>query len=112
MQPQVSLWTHNNAKPGLTSDQAWGYGMNGYEKGELFRFLIQENYVTPSYVWDMAISKTSLLPQEYLYYTIDDFELVYGQYASKFTSGIMYNESEFSASTIGENKSIILVEMV
>tara|TARA_B110001452_G_scaffold53588_1_gene41026 strand:- start:199 stop:1902 length:1704 start_codon:yes stop_codon:yes gene_type:complete len=98
MQPQVSLWTHNNAKPGLTSDQAWGYGMNGYEKGELFRFLIQENYVTPSYVWDMAISKTSLLPQEYLYYTIDDFELVYGQYASKFTSGIMYNESEFSAS--------------
>jgi len=98
MQPQVSLWRHFNAKPGLTSDQAWGYGMNGYEKGELFRFLIQENYVTPSYVWDMAISKTSLLPQEYLYYTIDDFELVYGQYASKFTSGIMYNESEFSAS--------------
>jgi len=97
MQPQVSLWTHNNSKPDLTPNQSWSYGMNGYEKGELFRFLIQENYVNESYVWDMAISKSNLLPQEYLYQTIDDFELVYGQYASKFTSGIMYSDLEFNA---------------
>ena len=99
LQPQVSLWRHRNALPnrGLNSNQQWSFGMNGYEKGELFRFLIQESYVPTSYVWDMGVSKSTLLPQEYLYQTINNFEDVYGDYAVKFTSGIMYNDIEVEA---------------
>ena len=90
LQPQVSLWRHLNVKD-------WSYGMNGYEKGELFRFLIQYKYVPQSFVFDMAYSKTTLSPQKYLFEKIKNFKNIYGEYASKFTSGIIYNNNEYDA---------------
>jgi hypothetical protein len=90
LQPQVSLWRHWNAK-------SWSHGMNGYEKGELFRFLIQEGYASNSFLFDMSYSKSSLLPQEYLFNFFKNFQEIYGQYASRFTSGIMYSDIEFEA---------------
>lgn len=90
LQPQVSLWRHNNAKE-------WSYGMNGYEKGEFFRFLIQYNYVPSNFVFNMAYSKSTLTPQKYLNEKIPNFKKVFGEYAAKFASGIMYNDKEFDA---------------
>ena len=90
LQPQVSLWRHNGSKD-------WSYGMNGYEKGELLRYLIQYNHVSESFVFDTQYSQSGILPQEYLYQNITDFETVYGNYASRYVSGLMYNDLEFNA---------------
>ena len=96
LQPQVSMWGGLENKP-YFSEISWSHGNHRYEMAEFIRYLIQYNKIDESFVHQSFYSGTSLLPQEYLNENIDDLEGTYGDFSSKYVSGIMYNDLELEA---------------
>ena len=96
LQPQLSMWGGLENKP-YFSEISWSHGNHRYEMAEFFRYLIQYNKIEESFVHQSFYSGTELSPQEYLYENIDNLEGIYGDYSSKYVSGIMYNDLELQA---------------
>ena len=96
LQPQVSMWGGLENKP-YFSEISWSHGNHRYEMAEFIRFLIQYNKIDESFVHQSFYSGTELLPQEYLYENIEDLEGIYGDFSSKYVSGIIYNDLELQA---------------
>lgn len=100
-QPQVSMWGGLDNKP-YFSEIGWSYGNHRYAMEILYKFLIEYNHIKESFLWDSFKSRTTLTAQEYYIKNIPNFKEIYGQFASHYTSGIMFNDADFK----GINKMI------
>lgn len=100
-QPQVSMWGGLENKP-FFSEKGWSYGNHRYAMEILFKFLIENNHIKEGFLFDSFKSKTILTAQEYYIKNIPNFKDIYGQFASFYTSGIMFNDIDFK----GINKMI------
>uniref|UniRef100_UPI00404ABBAC hypothetical protein n=1 Tax=Flavobacterium sp. TaxID=239 RepID=UPI00404ABBAC len=101
LQPQISMWGGLENKP-YFSELGWSYGNHRYAMEILFKFLIENNHIQESFLWDSFKSRTTLTAQEYYVKNIPAFKEIYGQFASYYTSGIMFNDADFK----GINKNI------
>ena len=101
LQPQVSMWGGLDNKP-YFSEKGWSYGNHRYAMEILFKFLIENNHIKQEFLFDSFKSKTTLTAQEYYIKNVPNFKDIYGQFASQYVSGIMFNDIDFN----GINKMI------
>ena len=60
-----------------------------------FKYLDDENIINEYFIGGSFYSQTTLLPQEYLYNNIQNLENIYGDFASKYVSGIMFSDEDY-----------------
>ena len=94
LQPQVSMWGGLEDKP-YFSEISWSHGNHRYAMEAFFKYLDDENIINEYFIGGSFYSQTTLLPQEYLYNNIQNLENIYGDFASKYVSGIMFSDEDY-----------------
>jgi len=94
LQPQVSMWGGLEDKP-YFSQISWSHGNHRYAMEAFFKYLIEEDKINENFIGSSFYSQSSLLPQKYLYDNIQNLESIYGDFSSKYVSGIMFSDEDY-----------------
>jgi hypothetical protein len=94
LQPQVSMWGGLEDKP-YFSQISWSHGNHRYAMEVFFKYLIEEEKINENFIGSSFYSQSSLLPQKYLYDNIQNLESIYGDFSSKYVSGIMFSDEDY-----------------
>lgn len=94
LQPQVSMWGGLEDKP-YFSEISWSHGNHRYAMEAFFKYLIEEEKINENFIGSSFYSQSSLLPQKYLYDNIQNLESIYGDFSSKYVSGIMFSDEDY-----------------